>query len=113
MLAENQWTGAASWNSGGSPLRPAVEDLIGAEAVIAGLASDSCSPEAKAAVATFDAANPVLLESMRSTASGRELILRGFEDDVRISAEHDCSLTVPTLDNGAFDDRTKEDPTGQ
>jgi 2-phosphosulfolactate phosphatase len=83
-------------------LRPAVEDLVGAGAVIAAMAPSSLSPEASAAVAAFEAARDDLLGMLEASASGRELIARGFGRDVAVAAEFDATALVPVLDDGAF-----------
>jgi len=88
------------WPDGG--LRPAVEDLIGAGAVLAGIDSDAMSPEARAAVAAFRAARGDLLEALAGSASGRELVDRGFSDDVAMAARLDVTDLVPVLGNGKF-----------
>lgn len=90
------------WHSSDGSLRPAIEDLLGAGAVIAGLAHLACSPEARAALAVFRSARVDLPTCVRTGASGRELAGRGFLEDVQIASEHDVSVTVPTLIDGAF-----------
>ncbi len=88
------------WPTEGAPLRPAVEDLLGAGAVLAALDPSAstgvprCSPEAAAARAAFVQARPLLYETLRSTTSGRELADRGWDDDVATAAAHDVSTTV-------------------
>ncbi len=83
------------WGSG--QLRPAVEDQLGAGAVLAALdpsgavSAPGCSPEAAAARSAFVAARPRLYETLTSCASGRELIARGWEDDIAAAAAHDVS----------------------
>lgn len=91
------------WAGGG--LRPALEDELGAGAFIAGLAAagrGALSPEATAAAAAFDAAEPRLASVLRDCSSGRELIDAGFAEDVRIAAELDGSSVVALLKDGAF-----------
>jgi 2-phosphosulfolactate phosphatase len=83
-------------------LWPAVEDLIGAGAVLAGIDADAMSPEAKAAVAVFRAARDDLLEALAGSASGRELVDRGFSDDVAMAARLDVTDLVPMLRDGVF-----------
>jgi len=88
-------------------LRPAVEDLWGAGAVVAGLveagtAPETLSPEARVAEASFRAVRPCLDSELGGCASGRELIAKGFCDDVRIAAEAGASSVVPLLVDGAF-----------
>jgi 2-phosphosulfolactate phosphatase len=82
-------------------LRPAVEDLIGAGAVLNALGGHP-SPEARAAVAAFLDAAPDLPSVLAGCASGRELAARGLDADLRLAAEHDVSRTVPRLEGGAF-----------
>ncbi|BBG02237.1 MULTISPECIES: 2-phosphosulfolactate phosphatase [Pseudonocardia] len=83
-------------------LRPAVEDLWGAGALIAALPDDGRSPEAHAAAA---AAGPVLADPagmLHGCASGRELTAIGFGDDVDVAAELDAGTAVPVLEDGVF-----------
>ncbi len=95
-------------------LRPAVEDQIGAGAFIAGLAAagrggftpedgkQGFAPEAEAAMAVYNAAEPRLHDVLRGCSSGRELIGAGYADDVEIAAELDAGTTVAILRDGAF-----------
>lgn len=81
-------------------LRPALEDWLGAGAVIAAL-NGSKSPEEMAAERLF-AAGDELMDLVKSCASAREIIDRGFAADVELAAELDCSDVVPALTNGEF-----------
>ena len=96
------------WSSSHGPLRPAVEDLLGAGAVLAALdpsaavGHPSCSPEAAAARAAFVAARPRLYEAVLHSASGRELTARGWEDDVATSAALDVAPFACRLDGAEF-----------
>jgi 2-phosphosulfolactate phosphatase len=83
-------------------LRPAVEDLIGAGAVLAALDSGDLSPEARAAVAAFRAARDDLLWMLESSSSGRELIDAGHGADVAIASQVDATDLVSVLSGGAF-----------
>lgn len=95
-------------------LRPAVEDQIGAGAFIAGLAAagrggftpedgrEGFAPEADAAMAVFNSAEPRLHHALRDCSSGRELIGAGYADDVEIAAELDAGTAVALLRDGAF-----------
>ncbi|MGY1751678.1 2-phosphosulfolactate phosphatase [Blastococcus sp. SYSU D01042] len=108
----------AGWLEGGSPvtviaagerwpdgtLRPALEDLLGAGAVIAALLERTGvrpSPEAAAAAAAFQATRSVP-DAVRGCASGIELTASGFAADVEIAVEVDRSRVVPVLRDGAF-----------
>ena len=58
-------------------LRPAVEDWLGAGAILAAL-SGCASVEARAAIAAFEDARGRLAEVLEQCSSGQELIQRGF-----------------------------------
>jgi 2-phosphosulfolactate phosphatase len=86
-------------------LRPALEDLLGAGAVVAALVAAApglpLSPEADAARATWLATlDPA--DAVRACASGQELVLGGFAGDVEIAVEIGTSDVVPVLTGGAF-----------
>jgi 2-phosphosulfolactate phosphatase len=83
-------------------LRPALEDLLGAGAIIEHLGTQRCSPEAEAAAAAFRAARTDLRQRLRSCASGRELIAAGYPQDVELAAELDVSDAVPLFRDGGF-----------
>jgi 2-phosphosulfolactate phosphatase len=80
-------------------LRPALEDLLGAGAILSALRG-SFSPEAAVAAASFSAENVRSL--IEASASGHELIARGFGEDVELSTAHDESEVVPILVDGAY-----------
>lgn len=82
-------------------LRPAIEDLIGAGAVIHALEGFR-SPEAETAARVFEAYKDDLEPVLRASGSGKELIGRGFAADVRIAAALDASRCVPVLKDGAY-----------
>jgi len=84
-------------------LRPALEDLLGAGAVIQTLreAGCPCSAEALAAASTF-VATPDVDAAVRSCSSGRQLSSAGFLEDVIIAAGLDVDRVVPVLQEGAF-----------
>ena len=77
--------------------RPCVEDLLGAGAIIREL-SESRSPEASAAAAAFEGFGP----HIGQCSSAKELINRGFENDVVLAAQFGVSSTVPILHESAF-----------
>lgn len=85
-------------------LRPCLEDLLGAGAVIAALTSRrrlNVSPEAEACRAAY-LATPSIEDAVRTCSSGRELAESGFGTDVDVAVELDASEVVPVLDGGAF-----------
>lgn len=91
------------WPDGG--LRPAVEDLWGAGAVIAGLAAagwTALSPEADLARAGYRSVRGRERDALLSCVSGRELVESGCQADVEIAAEADLSGAVPLLVDGRF-----------
>jgi 2-phosphosulfolactate phosphatase len=94
------------WPSGG--LRPALEDLLGSGAIIAGLAqlNPGCrlSPEAKAASAAWAAhqGSGSLEGALLRCATGVELANAGYPSDVLLAGEHDADTVVPVMSDGAF-----------
>jgi 2-phosphosulfolactate phosphatase len=86
-------------------LRPAVEDLWGAGAVLAALVDlghTGLSPEARVAEQAFRAVAGRLPTELRACASGRELVDAGFGPDVDVAATIDVSEVVPVLRGGVF-----------
>ena len=79
-------------------LRPCIEDLLGAGAIAAALSDRPRSPEAELAAAVFAAAADHVADVLRRSVSGRELIERGFGDDVELAASVDSSTAVPRWD---------------
>jgi 2-phosphosulfolactate phosphatase len=82
-------------------LRPAVEDLLAAGAVIAELPGRH-SPEAQTAAEAFLRLRGELPLVLRECSSGRELLERGFPLDVELAAELNVSGTVPVLREGVY-----------
>ena len=86
-----------------SPLRFAVEDFLGAGAVIAALADrgiDHSSPEAAAAAESFRALRGAARHLLTASGSGRELADR--RDEVHAAAAVDAASVVPVLRDGLF-----------
>ncbi|EEN87144.1 2-phosphosulfolactate phosphatase [Rhodococcus erythropolis SK121] len=90
----------------GGELRPAVEDLWGAGAVVTALTATGwdghVSPEARMAADAWAAVADSYEDRLRDCASGRELIAMGFPHDVAIASELDDSDTVPVLEERVF-----------
>jgi 2-phosphosulfolactate phosphatase len=82
-------------------LRPAVEDMIGAGAIISYL-TGSRSPESNAALSAFLKIKDELSNVINACASGKELIERRFSVDVDLACEFNTSSNVPVLKEGAY-----------
>ncbi|MBP9231408.1 MAG: 2-phosphosulfolactate phosphatase [Phenylobacterium sp.] len=82
-------------------LRPAIEDLIGAGAVIDALGGDMTA-EARVARDAWRSARGELDLIVRGCLSGRELIERGFEIDVALALACEASAVAPVLREGAY-----------
>jgi 2-phosphosulfolactate phosphatase len=82
-------------------LRPAIEDWLGAGAILRHLPG-SKSSEALAAIAAFEHARSTLGEIVAQSSSGRELVERGFVEDVQLAVALDVSPHVPHYDGVAF-----------
>lgn len=82
-------------------LRPSFEDLIGAGAIINYL-NGKCSPEALVTKSAFAAVKENLATQLLQCGSGKELIERGFKEDVLLASELNTSDCVPLLHNGAY-----------
>ena len=87
------------WPDGG--LRPAIEDLLGAGAIIHHL-DLPCSPEAQVARDAYRSADTQLASLIRASISGRELIDGGFLQDVEIAVAQNVSDCAPLLSGGAY-----------
>jgi 2-phosphosulfolactate phosphatase len=97
VAAGERWPGGAA--------RFAVEDLLGAGAVIESLIDvglDHCSPEAAAAGAAFAGMKQAVRHLLKASGSGRELVEAGFADEVLLATELDVSSQVPVLREWSF-----------
>jgi len=86
-------------------VRFAVEDQLGAGAVIDALAArgiDHTSPEAAAACEGFRGLRGAVRHLLAAGGSGQELLERGLRDEVLHAAEIDATDAVPVLRDGAF-----------
>ena len=84
-------------------LRPALEDWIGAGAILRSLPGPR-SPEADAAVATFERYEGRLVETLDRCGSGRELEQRGHAHDKHLASALDVSTCVPGFNGIAYVD---------
>ena len=94
-------------------LRPAIEDLLGAGAVLSALTSPArpggpagrpdgaLSAEARVALAAYRATGD-LPGTLHACMSGQELAEAGFAEDVAVAAALDVDDVVPLLVSGAF-----------
>lgn len=82
-------------------LRPALEDWVGAGAILRHLPG-SRSPEAESAIALFERYAASLIDVLGSCGSGREMAARGHHNDKVLAGQLDVSECVPRLDGEAF-----------
>jgi 2-phosphosulfolactate phosphatase len=87
------------WEDGS--LRPALEDWLGAGAVLYYLPGRR-SPEAEAAVAAFLRFRENLYDTLITCPSGKEAIDHGSIEDVRLAADLNSSQAAPRLIDGAY-----------
>ena len=87
------------WSDGS--LRPCLEDLLGAGAILDRLGG-GLSPEAEIARLAYSQVEAEIVGVLARCASGRELIARGYGRDVEIAGELDASGAVPVLDGDCF-----------
>ncbi|WP_432845941.1 2-phosphosulfolactate phosphatase [Amycolatopsis sp. CA-161197] len=79
------------------PLRPCVEDQLGAGAIVAALARHGGTLSAEAALAAAAYAGTDVAQALRTCSSGRELAAAGHANDVELAAQADVSTTAPTV----------------
>lgn len=100
IAAGERWRGDDS-------LRPALEDHLGAGAVLSALSDlgyrDVMSPEAATAADLFDVVRPRLTQAVHECVGARELKAMGFRSDVDVAASLDVSRVIPILADGAFE----------
>ncbi|HEX2264630.1 MAG TPA: 2-phosphosulfolactate phosphatase [Pseudonocardiaceae bacterium] len=90
------------WELPGEPMRPALEDTVGAGA-IADVLPGAFSPEAELTAAGFSAARSRGLHGvLAASASGRELVADGFAADVTLAAAYNTSEIAPQLQGGVL-----------
>lgn len=97
---------AGERSNGDETGRSALEDILGAGAILSSLAAaagdSGWSRASRSAAWLFDATRDSLVARLRACVSGRELIERGFGSDVDVAAALDVSSVVPALAGGAF-----------
>ena len=83
-------------------LRPALEDLVGAGAIVAALGRMDSSPEARAAALAQAALGNDRRATVADCASARELVERGFAADVALCLDEDASDVAAQLVQDGF-----------
>ncbi|WNV83219.1 2-phosphosulfolactate phosphatase [Umezawaea sp. Da 62-37] len=87
------------------PLRPCVEDFMGAGAILAALleqGAGGASVEAQVAADAFRSMEPRLEEVVAESVSGRELIGAGHAEDVGMASLVNVSKAAPRLVDGVL-----------
>ncbi len=112
VLAEQQRRGArtsiaviAAGESAAGGTRFAVEDQLGAGAIIDALGAlglDHTSPEAAAACEAFRGLRGAVRHLMTASGSGQELLEAGGRDEALAAAQLDATDAVPVLRDGVF-----------
>lgn len=82
-------------------LRFAIEDYIAAGSIVSYIEADA-STEARAAGAAYRGAAASLLDTLLDCASGRELVAKGYEADVRFCAKINAYDVAPELRDERF-----------
>lgn len=82
-------------------MRPGIEDYLGAGLILSKLRG-SRSPEAQVCLGAYEHSKPKLSELIAGCGSGRELIERGYGQDVRYCSQIDVSSVVPVLRDNHF-----------
>jgi 2-phosphosulfolactate phosphatase len=96
---------AGELSPGDGTLRFAVEDQLGAGAIVEALGAlgiDHTSPDAAVAAESFRALRRAVKHLLTASGSGLELIGRGLRDDVLAAAAVDAASAVPVLRDGVF-----------
>jgi 2-phosphosulfolactate phosphatase len=83
-------------------LRPALEDDLGAGALLAGLDLEYASPEALLVAQSFSGARERFATLIEASTSGRELIESGYAADVERAVEYNRSRSVPVVDENGY-----------
>lgn len=91
------------WKTDDAPLRPSLEDYLGAGAIAAAVTGRSApSPEASLAALAYRSAAGQVRSLLAASVSGRELAAAGVPQDVALASEVDASTVVPVLSAGVF-----------
>ena len=105
VIAAGELPPASDDGSRDPAVRFAVEDLLGAGAVIDALARlglDHSSPEAAAACESFRGLSGAVRHLLTASGSGQELAEAGRRDEVLHAAQANAVASVPVLRDGVF-----------
>jgi 2-phosphosulfolactate phosphatase len=95
--------GGERWGVTAGPLRPCVEDYLGAGAVVGALLAVGVEQPSPEAMTAATAAEHVDLRAVvGDCSSARELVERGDQNDVVLATEIAVSDTAPVLVDGVF-----------
>ncbi|MGP1718009.1 MAG: 2-phosphosulfolactate phosphatase [Methylophilus sp.] len=82
--------------------RPALEDYVAAGGIIAAFQGRHLSPEAKAAVAVYRSESLSHFATLKHCVSARELVARGFSEDVDLCLQADVSDKANQMTNDYY-----------
>jgi 2-phosphosulfolactate phosphatase len=95
------------WKDENNSLRPALEDIFGAGAILASFGDNSLSPESSGAVGLFEKLKNAPEMYLLDSVSGRELANMGFICDVEIASQLNVSTFVPIFIDGCYTSYTR------
>lgn len=90
------------WNDENNSLRPALEDIFGAGAILTEFGERSLSPESTGAVGLYEKLKFDPEMYLLDSVSGRELVKTGFRSDVEIASQLNVSKCVPVFTDNYF-----------
>jgi 2-phosphosulfolactate phosphatase len=105
IAAGEQWGVNLQSGQQRGTLRVAIEDYLGAGAIVSALLAEGynpASPEAALAATTFRTAEPYLGELLGGCGSGLELGEKGLSEDIALAGQVNVSKATPHLVNGVF-----------
>jgi 2-phosphosulfolactate phosphatase len=105
IAAGEQWGVNLGERKAPGRLRMAIEDYLGAGAIVSALVAEGytpASPEAALAATTYRAAEPYLGDLLGGCGSGLELGEHELSEDIAIAGQVNVSKTAPHLVNGVF-----------
>jgi 2-phosphosulfolactate phosphatase len=103
--AGEQWGVHLGSSSREGRMRVALEDYLGAGAIVSELLAagySPASPEAALAATSFRAAEPYLGDLLGGCGSGLELGEKGLSEDIALAGQVNVSKAAPHLVNGVF-----------